>query len=85
MADHIIKKFRLLKMGMEFHFIGRRGNSGVAEQQFQLGDGHVGGADVPDPSPVCQFFHLTPGFHVILMNVWFGVGMAGSHVASRGW
>ena len=68
---------------MQLHFVDRGLDARVAQNQLQLGDGHVRSADVPHQAHVHQFFHLAPGLHVVLVDVGLGVGAARGHVAAR--
>ena len=70
-------------MRVHLHFIDGGLDARVAEQQFELGDGHVAGADVAHQSEVDELLHLAPRLHVIFVDVGLGVRAAGTDVAAR--
>jgi hypothetical protein len=79
---HEIEQLRLLKMRMQFHFVHRRPDARVAQQQFSLG---MVMFDVPMwrvKPEIHQLFHLPPGAHEILVDVGPRVRAARFHGAS---
>src|SRR5271166_6481202 len=50
--NHEAEQLRLLEMGVKLHFVDRRPDPRVAQDELQLRSGHVGRADVPDELPV---------------------------------
>ena len=85
MAADEVEEFLLLEVGVEFHFVGGGFDPGVAEEELEFGDGHVGGADVADEAHArLERFHPgSPGVHVVVVDVGFGVGAAGRDVTVR--
>ena len=70
-------------MRVKLHFVHRRLDARVAQNQLELRDGHIGRADMPDELQIDQLFHRAPGLHVVLMNVGLGVRAARADVATR--
>ena len=70
-------------MGVKLHFVYRRLHARVSQNQLQLGDRHIGRADMSNQLPLDQHFHPAPSLHVALMNVGLGVRAARRHVAAR--
>ena len=54
---------------MQFHFMHRRADARVAQEQLKLGNRHIRNADVPHQPPVHQIFHGAPGAQEFLVDV----------------
>ena len=80
---HELEQFGLLQVRVHLHFVDGGLDARVGEQQFELGDGHVAGADVAHQAEVHQFLHLPPRLHEVLVDVGAGVGTARTDVAPR--
>ena len=69
-------------MRVKLHFVRRRPDPRVAQNELQLGDRHVRRANVPDQPAVDQLLHRAPGLHEVRMDVGPGVRAARRHVAT---
>ena len=53
-VEHELEQARLLEVRVHLHLVDRGLNAGVPQNELQLGDGHVRGADVPHQAHVHQ-------------------------------
>ena len=67
--DHELEQLRLGEARVQFHLVGGRSDSGVSENQLQLGYAHVGGTDVAHKTPVDELLEFAPGRHVLIVYV----------------
>ena len=65
----VLEEFGLLEVGVHLHLVGRRLDAGIAQQQAQLGDGHVGGADVANEALSHCSLELPPRREVAFVTV----------------
>ncbi len=79
-----IEELRLLEVRVQFHLVAGRLDRGIAQDQFELGDGHVGRADVANEVLGEELFHGLPGLHEIRVDVRPCVRAAGLDTASWG-
>ena len=56
-------------MRMQFHFVGRRLDTRVTQQQLEFGDGHVAGPNMAHQPQINQILQLPPRLHVILVDI----------------
>ena len=75
-VDHEAEQVRLLEMRVKLHLVRRRLDARLAKKKRELGDGHIGRADVPDELLVDQSLHRAPGPHEVCVNVGLRVGTA---------
>ena len=79
----VIKQLRLLEAGMQLHLQSRGLDAAQRQDRLQLGDRHVGHADVSYFSLVHQLLALSPGRHEFIQVKGSGIGIAGVAVAAR--
>ena len=82
-CHQIIKQFLLLEAGMHLDLTGCRFDFHQRKHCLQLGNGHIGDADVADQSFLHQRFALTVGIHEALCGKRFGIRITGIHITSR--
>ena len=71
-------------MGVYFHFVGNWLDDSITEKQIQFRNGHIGRADMFYQAHFDQLFHLSPGFHIVFMNIRNSMGITRIHIYAWG-
>src|SRR5208282_6079715 len=77
------EQLRLLKMRVQFHLVDGRGDVRVAQEQLQLGNSHIGRADMTYEAHFDHPLHLPPGIHELVMEVRPGVRAPRANIRAR--